>query len=112
MHPQTLYILHIFSLFVLAGGTFYACAAPAETRKRTMSMTGVAALLMLVTGIGMMHRNHLPWTGWVFVKIACWLGLAAIGGIAYRRRGIAGILQIVAMVLALVAVFMVYTKPF
>ena len=52
------------------------------------------------------------WPGWLIVKIVCWLGLSALAGIGYRRRGAAGSLAVVALVLAFIAVLMVYTKPF
>ena len=50
--------------------------------------------------------------GWLIVKIVCWLGLSALAGFGYRRRGAAGTLSVIAIVLALVAIVMVYTKPF
>ena len=50
--------------------------------------------------------------GWLIVKLACWLGLSALAGFGYRRRGAAGTLMIVAVLLAFIAVVMVYTKPF
>jgi uncharacterized membrane protein SirB2 len=106
------HILHVISLLALYGGTFYAFAAPTETRKQTLALTGIASLLMIISGVGLMHKMGLAWSGWVFVKIACWLGLSALGGIGYRRRGAVGTLIVTALGLAVIAVIMVYTKPF
>jgi chromate transport protein ChrA len=50
--------------------------------------------------------------GWLVVKVVCWLGLSALAGIGYRRRGKAGLLIAVALFLIVTAVTMVYLKPF
>ncbi len=113
MSPTFYSILHVFSLLALFGGTFYAISAPAETRKKTLALTGVASLLMLIAGVGLMHKLGYAWTGWVFVKIVCWLGLSALAGIAYRRRSVGPcVYKGIALGLGLVALVMVYAKPF
>jgi hypothetical protein len=105
-------VLHLSSILVLLGYTFYAFAAPAETRRRVLMVTGIAALLVLVTGFGMLHRLHLGLPGWAIVKLVCWLGLSMIAGIAYRRRAQADAIMIIAFALAITAVAMVYVRPF
>jgi hypothetical protein len=112
MNLNTYLVLHLSSIIVLLGYTFYAFAAPAETRKRVLMITGVAALLVLVSGFGMLHRLRLGFPGWAIVKLFCWLGLSAISGIAYRKRNMADFFMIVAFVLAITAVAMVYVRPF
>ena len=106
------HILHLICLVVLLAYTFYAFAAPAETRKRVLMITGIAGLLMLVSGVGMLHKLNLGFPGWAIVKVVCWLGLGAIGGLAYRRRAQANVLMLVALALAVVAILMVDLKPF
>lgn len=108
-----LHLLHVAAALVLMGYTFYAFAAPPETRKRTLIWTGSAAIVMLLTGLRMwqVQYNFAP-AGWLVVKIVCWLGLSAISGIAYRRRAQAGLLAWLAILLAVIAVTMVYFKPF
>ena len=86
----TYLVLHLSAIFVLLGYTFYAFAAPVETKRRTMMVTGIAALVILVTGMGLMARQHLAFQGWLAVKIVCWLGLVAMGSFAYRRRDLRG----------------------
>jgi hypothetical protein len=105
-------ILHLSSVIVLLGYTFYAFAAPAETRKRVLMITGIAALLVIVTGFGMLARLHLGFPGWAIVKFVCLLGLASIAGFAYRRRAMADFFMLVAFALAITAVAMVYVRPF
>lgn len=112
MSPTVYHIIHVISLLALYGGTFYAFAAPAETRKATLALTGVASLLMLISGFGLLAKLQLGFPVWVIVKLVCWLGLSALGGIGYRRRGAIGALKGTAFGLAAVAVVMVYTKPF
>jgi hypothetical protein len=112
MSITTYLILHLSSVIVLLGYTFYAFAAPAETRKRVLMITGIAALLVIVTGFGMLGRLHLGFPGWAIVKFVCLLGLASISGIAYRRRAMADLFMMVAFALAITAVAMVYVRPF
>jgi len=108
----TYLVLHLSSIFVLLGYTFYAFGAPAETRGRVMMITGIAALLVLVTGFGMLHRLNLGFPGWAIVKLVCLVCLAGVAGVAYRRRAMADLFMIVAFVLAITAVVMVYVRPF
>ncbi|MSU66057.1 MAG: hypothetical protein EXS38_08170 [Opitutus sp.] len=110
MNPNYYYLLHLFALFVLTAQTFMAFANPApENRKQTMIITGVASLLVLVSGFGLLsklHHNHFY--PWVIVKLMCWLGLAALAGIAFRRPNLRSELSLVAMILILTALLMVY----
>src|SRR5688572_27321673 len=109
MSPIFYYILHLASLFVLAGYTFYAFAAPTETKKRVMMITGIASILALVAGFALVTKMGHKFTDlWVIVKMVCWLGLSGLAGFGYRRRGAAGMLSLVAVVLILVALVMVY----
>jgi hypothetical protein len=113
MSPTFYYILHLISLFVLAGYTFYAFGAPPETRKRVMMVTGIAALLAFVAGFGLQAKLGYKLTsGWLIVKMLCWFGLSGLAGFGYRKRGAAGMLALLAVVFVVIAVVMVYTKPF
>ncbi len=112
MSITTYHVLHVSSIIVLLGYSFYAFAAPAETRKRVLMITGIATLLVLVSGFAMLAKEHLGFPGWVAVKLVCWLGLSAVAGIAYRRRAQADLFMILAFVLAITAVAMVYVRPF
>ena len=108
-----LHVIHVAAALVLVGYTFYAFAAPPETRKRVMIWAGGASLVMLLTGLRMWQGIYqFAPAGWLIVKIICWLGLSALAGISYRRREEAGLLAWIALVLAVIAVVMVYAKPF
>jgi hypothetical protein len=106
-------VFHIIMGMVLLGYTFYAFAAPPETRKRVMMITGIASLLILVSGVGIMHKvGYTFGMKWIWVKIAVWLVLSAMAGLAYRKREIAGPLRLAVIVLAGVSVYMAIYKPF
>lgn len=103
------YILHVLSGFLLTALTFAAFAAPTpETRKRTLALTGILSLVMLVGGFGLMARLQYEWAPWVFIKVGCWLVLSGMAGMAYRKPGKGGLLSFVAAVLVAVAVSTVY----
>jgi hypothetical protein len=75
--------------------------------------SGIASLLVLLTGLRMWQAQFgFAIAGWTIVKLFCWLGLSAIGGIAYRHREKAGMFLWIAFFLAATAVAMVYVKPF
>ncbi|QYM80713.1 hypothetical protein K0B96_08975 [Horticoccus luteus] len=114
MDPVYYQILHLFCLFVLTAQTFMAFANPLpENRKRTMMITGIAALLVLVSGFGMIAKvYHNHFAGWMVVKLVCWAGLSAMAGFAYRRPQWRAKLAFTALLLVLIALVMVYVKPF
>lgn len=112
MSPIFYYILHVSSVLVLTAYTFYAFAAPLETRKRVMMITGIASVLALVGGFGLQAKLGYGFPGWIIVKLVCWLGISALAGVGYRRRGAVGTLALVAIALLIIAVVMVYLKPF
>lgn len=104
-------LLHVLSGFLLVALTFAACAAPRpEARKRYLMGTGILSLLMLVGGFGLVARVYdNQWEHWMFLKIACWLGLSALAGFAFRKPEKAGLLRMIALVLVALAIATVYT---
>lgn len=78
-----------------------------------MMITGIASLFVLISGVGIATVLHIPFsTGWLIVKIFCWLMLSSLAGVVYRRAHLRGVLSLVGLVLILVAVYMVYFRPF
>src|SRR5882757_259840 len=98
-------LLHLFALIVQTAHTFMAFANPdAANRKLTLMITGLASLLMLGTGFGMLAIEKIPFsTGWVLVKFVCWLGLGSLAGVVYRKAHLRGLLSLVSLSLILVA---------
>jgi hypothetical protein len=104
--------LHASAILLLTGGTFYAFAAPEAARKRMLMLTGIASLLALVGGFGLIAKvydNHFYL--WIIVKIVCWLGLTGLTGMAFRRRAKLALWVSLAVLFLLVAVAMVCFKP-
>ena len=112
MSLTTLLVVHLSAIIVLLGYTFYAFAAPAETRRRVLMITGIAALVVLITGGAMLGKAHLGFPGWAVVKLVCLIGLGCMAGIAYRKRAQADTYMMIAFILAITAVAMVYVRPF
>lgn len=116
MNPHeldVLHLLHVVGLVVLAAYTFFAFAAPPDSRKRVMAITGIASLLVILTGIRLWQGLfQFAMLGWIIVKLVCWLGLSGLAGMAYRKRDKVNMLMTVTLVLVVVAVSMVYLKPF
>ncbi|HLS28004.1 MAG TPA: hypothetical protein VK041_05090 [Opitutales bacterium] len=103
-------LLHLISVLVLVGFTFYAFAGPAaSTRKPVLIVTGIAGLVALVSGFGMLGGGFPLW---VILKLVAWVGLMAFSGMAYRRAKLRGPLMIVSVVLIVLAVWAVVMKPF
>ncbi len=108
-----LHVVHVASVVILIAFTFFAFAGAPETRKRVLAITGVAALLALLTGIRMWQGMFgFATMGWIFVKLGCWLLLSGLTGLAYKKREATNTLMVVALLLALIALAMVYYKPF
>jgi len=113
MKLQIYQVLHVFSAFLLTGLTFFAFASPRPEQKRLLLiMTGILSLIILVSAFGMIAVNHMRFAGWMIVKIGCWLGLTAFGGLVYRRPEKAPAFLGLSTLLILVAVFMVFFRPF
>ena len=110
---NALHIVHLSAVLVMLAFTFYGFAAPLETRKWVLALTGTAALIVAATGLRMWQGLYdFTILGWIIVKIVCWLGLAGLGGMAYRRREQKGVFMTLLLGLAILAVAMVYAKPF
>ena len=108
-----LHIIHVASAMMLVGFTFFAFAADPARRKFTLMWSGIASLLVLLTGIRMWQGGFgFAAAGWIFVKILCWLIISALGGIGFRRRAAAGVFMGVTLLAAALAVAMAYAKPF
>lgn len=114
MNPAYYYVLHLFSIVILTAHTYMALANPdPANRKRTLMITGIATLLVLISGFGLLAKLHAnQFAPWVFVKLACWLGLSALGGLAYRKAHLRGVLSFAGLVIVLIALWTVYIGRF
>ena len=109
MDPKLYQVLHLVSVIFLVAITFRAFAAPTpESRKSNLALSGVASLVALVAGGGLMAKMGYAWDAWVFVKIGCWLGLSGLAGMAYRKPQSVKALSWLAFALVVIALLMVY----
>ncbi len=108
--PAFYHVLHIFSLIVLTGGIFYGFAGSPDTRKKVLMITGIASVLQLISGVGLLHKMGYGFPAWAIVKLVCWLALSALAGIGYRQRGRAGLFMAVILAIVLVAIMAVYYR--
>lgn len=104
-------ILHVGSMVLLTAFTFMAFANPdPKGRKKTMMITGILSLLMLIGGFGLLAVMKYGFPVWVWLKVLCWLGLSGMAGMAYRKPESVGTWKIITIVLVLVAIATVYLK--
>jgi hypothetical protein len=116
MNPHELnllHVVHVAAVVVLIAYTFFGFAGAVETRKRVLMITGIASILVLLTGIRMWQGMFsFSMMGWIIVKLVCWLVLSALTGVAYRKREMVNTLMVIVLTLSVVALVMVYYRPF
>ena len=87
-------------------------ASDRRMRRLVALSHGIAMLLILTGGFGMLARLDIGMPGWVFGKLAVWLALGAMLALARRMVGAARTHWLAVPVLALIAAWLAYTKPF
>jgi hypothetical protein len=113
MGTQLYLLAHLFAAMLLVGVVFGALAAPnPDERRRTMMFSGILGLVVFVTGFGLLSRGGFGFQGWVVVKLGCWLGLAALPGLAFRRPEQIHLLRLLTVGAVFLAVGMAVLKPF
>lgn len=104
-------IIHLYSLVILFVGI--ALQTFTTTPKKSYKIwTGVASLLIFISGMGLLARigvKHAePWANWIRVKLAVWMILTIVTPIIFKRfSSYAKIWWIVSLVLLLVAMIAV-----
>jgi hypothetical protein len=109
---NALHILHIAGAIGMIASVFYACAGAPETRRKLMRWSGIATLVVVLAGIRLWQGLYQFNGKWAWVKIGCWLALAAFAGLAYRKREKAALWMVLSLVFAVIALVMVYVRPF
>lgn len=116
MSYQFYHILHLLAAFILVAYSYMAFGNPDPARKRiTLMVTGIASLVMLVSGFGLLARIGLAQTGmpgWAWVKLICWLTLSLAGMLSFRLTERIVLLERIALGSIVIAVFMVTLKLF
>jgi hypothetical protein len=122
MSAQFYNLLHLFGIFLLltalAGVSIYAANGgsrqTSQTRRLSAILHGVGALLILVSGFGMLAKlggtSGLP--GWVVAKLVIWLLLGGLIMLPYHKPGSGRIVALAVPLLALIAAWLALYKPF
>src|SRR5689334_9194274 len=123
MFPYQLYkVVHILgiALLVTALGAVALHAVNGglkrDNRARALvaAMHGAGLLFVLVGGFGMLarlgFRHGAMFPGWLLVKLAVWVLLAAAIALPYRRPALARLMLVVVPLLAALAAYMAVYK--
>jgi hypothetical protein len=104
-------LLHFAAIFVFLSSASLLLLAP-PSGKIWKIVTGVASLVILVAGFGMLAKGGLGFPLWVQIKIVIWLGITALGHIVAKRfPAQATRAYWVTMALAIVAASLAVFKP-
>ena len=113
MSPIVYQIIHLLALLTLTAGAFYSFAGAPETKKKVMIITGIASLLMLVSGFALLAKLHNnEFAPWVVLKLVAWLGVSALAGIGYRKRDKACLFMGLIGAFLFLGIFTVYYQRF
>lgn len=115
---KVLHLLGVFLLFAALGGAVlraYAArqAPPRDHASKLVGIThGLALVILLVTGFGILGMLGLGVPGWAWAKLALWLVMGALVVVIRRAPGQAGWLWWLLPLLGLVAAWLAIYKPF
>ncbi len=96
------------AIHMLNGGTRDSNAS----RKFISTSHGVALLLILVSGLGMLAKHKLGMPGWIHPKLLIWLLLGGLLALPYKVPGAAKAVWVLAPLLGATAAFLALYKPF
>ena len=115
MTPEFYRVVHVAAgllLFLSLGGVLLG-AKDGKPGKMVMALHGIALLLMVVAGVGTVHKDDgLEWGNWLYAKIGCWVFLAIMPvlvkkGVLPRVLGV-----LLAVAAGAAAVWLAQAKPF
>jgi hypothetical protein len=116
---KLLHLIGILMLFVALGGavvrSLTAQQAPevgAALKKHLAILHGVALLIVLVAGFGLLARLGLGFPGWAVAKLVIWLLLGGILVLINRNPSLGAPLWYVCLFLGAIAAYLALYKPF
>lgn len=116
---KVLHLLAILVLFISMGGLAMVTlrggtdAEKKAARKPLMILHGVALLVILVAGFGMMARLGMMgggWPGWIFGKVAIWVVLGGAVAMLKKPMGLTSYLAL--PIVGAIAAWLAIYKPF
>jgi hypothetical protein len=114
---KVLHLLGVMLLFLSLGGAAAAglggVGREPRVRKLLSATHGVALVILLVAGFGLLARLGLRWPfpGWAWAKIAIWVLLGGALALTTRRPSLARLAWLLAPVLGLAAALLAIYKP-
>lgn len=115
---KVLHLLGIFLLFAALGAAVLRAYTPGpppvrDRGSRLIAMThGLALVILLVTGFGILGMLGLGVPGWAWAKLAVWLVMGGLVVVIRRSPSSAGWLWWLLPALGVVAAWLALYKPF
>ena len=114
---KLLHLIGVMLLFLSLGGALLHAAnggtRESNAARRLIAGThGVALLLLLVAGFGLLARLGIGISGWVWGKLAIWLLMGGMLTLAYRAAPQARLLWVGVVLLGGLAGYLALFKPF
>lgn len=113
---RLVHLLGIFLLFSALGGAtvlaMYGAPTGSRVRKLTYILHGVALLLVLFGGFGLVAKLAVGWPLWVWLKIVIWLLFGAAVVVIRRAGQRAALLLLLLPILGGIAAYLAIYKPF
>lgn len=112
---KILHVVGVMLLFTALGGvTLHALSGGDKGRKLLAASHGVALLLLLVAGFGMIAKLKLaaPYPGWIWGKLVIWLLLGGAVVLPRKKPELAKPLFLALPLLGGVAAWLAIMKPF
>ena len=112
MPPVVYYVIHIISLFVLAG-LAYGMVHSKQPKPYKIGY-GIASFFVLLGGFGLMAKIGYGFADnpWLTIKLLIWIGLAVVIPALVKRKKLSMNITVLMSVLLGLAVLMVYIRPF
>jgi hypothetical protein len=105
--------VHYVGIFILFL-SFGAVAASDTRRKWVSALHGIALLLLLVAGFGMIARLKImwPWPSWLLIKIVIWFLLGGVLVVGRKRLIPVSYFLILVTALGAISAYAALFKPF
>jgi hypothetical protein len=81
MNPELYRVIHVSCALLLYLSLGAVVFGPRDEKpsKLAMALHGLALLLMVVAGVGVVHKDpDVDWGNWLYAKIGCWLLVGAL----------------------------------
>jgi hypothetical protein len=110
MNPLIYNVIHVVSIMaVFAALGAVAASEGTKHHKLGAALHGLALLLILVSGFGMLAKYNLGFPWWIMVKLIIWVAIGGMLAVAKRRAlpcgAVIGIILALGTISAVLGVF-------